>query len=650
MNTHPITRIGALTTAVVLGAGLGLASPLAASAAAPKAGSAAKGEFLSGSILGTDLAAVAEVEAAKASNNGNQKAQVDVDPLSITLLGAANLRAKRINLTPEELVDIGEKTTGGILSQYAKANADGSAIAASGAIGGGGAIGPNASNPGGSLKLDIDSLLNSRLDALVKDLRLEIEAIAAQAKGSAASTSGSYYMEGLKLKFTSPVLGEIEGILDDSIDPIEVKLDALAGSDGILADDTVGLLKSLNPALDLTGSKADVRVRIKADLNGIVNDLLDHSYGNSGVKINLSNGQVTVDLAKVIGGNLNGKPAGYDVLNDGAVASIVDALTDTVADLADDVVERVDVALRNASVDIDADLELLKKQDPITKKVCEEVEVPAEGGLIGDLLGGVGGIVTELVCKTVKIPQASLETSVHVDVHGTVRQILNGNSPANVKAKVLGIPVSISTGRLLNVLDNSLVDTLFDSNGVVKNLTKVLDNRLIDTVNGDLLGGSSLTSVLADVVSINLNVKESSSSTFTQTALRVAVLPSAASGGLTTVNLASASVSPNLAVTDGPIDPDDPDNPGDGPDDSDNPGDDDGPGTDDQPGDDGYIDVADDGGVLDISANGDGNLAFTGMDIVGLIALIAALLATGTALVARERYRRTHSVEISTES
>jgi len=633
-----------MTTAVVLGAGIGLAAPLSASAATVKAGSAAKGQFLSGSIAGIDLATVAEVEAAKASNNGKQSSQVDVDPLSLTLLSSVNVKADRINLTPEEIVDIGEKTSGGILSQYAKANSDGTALAASGAIGGGGAIGPNASNPGGSLTLDIDSLLNSRFDGVIKDIGLEVKAVAAQAKGSPTSTSGSYYMEGLILHFTSPVLGDVSDIISDSLDPIEVKLDALAGTDGVLADDTVGLLKAINPALDLTGSKADIKVKVTADLDGILQDLLNTQYGSSGIKINLKTGEVAVDLAKIVGGNLNGKPVGYDILSDGAVASIVDALTDTVNELADDVVDRVDLALRNAKVDIDADLTLLKAQDPLTKKVCEEVIVEEDGGLIGDLLGGVGNLVTKLVCKTVEVPQKALETSVLVDVHGTVQQILNGKAPATVKAKVLGIPISVSTGKLLSTLDASLVKSLFSTNGIVKKLSSTLTSKLVNNANDDLLGSGSLTSVLSDVVSLKLNLQSKSGKTFTQTAFQVSVLPSVAAGGLTTVNLAAASVTPNLAVTDVPVDPDDPDDPSnpDDPDDPSNPNDPDDPSN---PGGDDDTDNTSDGNV-DVSA--DGSLAFTGMDLVGLIALIAALLATGTALVAREHYRRTHSVDVDT--
>lgn len=652
VKTHQITRWGAFATAVVLGAGIGLAGPATANAAeTERAGSYARGQFLSGSLAGINLDRIAKLNAAQARNNGSQSSQVAVDPLSLTVLNAVNVSARHIRVDPEAIADVGEKTDGGVLSQYAKANNDGSALAASGAIGGGGAIGPNASNPGGSLTLDIDSLLNSRFDAVIKDVALEVQAIAAQAKGTpSGAVSGTYSIEGLKLTFTSPVLGRLDSIIDDSLDPIDARIAVLSGSKGLLADDTVGLLRSVNPALNLTGSKADVSVRVKADLDGVLNDLLDHSYGNSGVRINLKTGQVTVDLEKVIGGNLNGKAAGYDVLNDGAVGSIVRALTATVSDLADDVVTRVDHALRNARVDIDADLQLLKGRADLTKRVCKTIEIPVEdgdGGLLGGLLGGVGSIVKKLVCHTVSTPRSPLQTSVRVDVHGTVQQILNGNAPASVSAKVLSIPVSVSTGRLLGSLKGDLVDRLFDSNGVVNSLAKTLDSKLVDRVNGDLLGNNSLTSVLSNVVSVTLNNKATMAGTFTETALTVAVLPSVAAGGLATVNLATATVSPNLAAGEDPDDPDgsdNPDNPGDNPDDPDgssnpdNPGDGSGGGS--------GVDYGSGSGTGLMNTSANGSLAFTGMDLVGLIALITALLATGTAIAAREHYRRTHTDEL----
>ena len=130
---------------------------------------------------------------------------------------------------------------------------------------------------------------------------------------------------------------------------------------------------------------------------------------------------------------------------------------------------------------------------------------------------------------------------------------------------------------------------------------------------------------------MKLNVKETSlqgsgglavpsGSLFTETAMRVSVLKDLGSGSLATLNLAQASVGPRVAVVTGPPtegNPTDPNNPG-TPTTGDNPGNPSTP-----------------------TASTSSRLAFTGVEIGIILAVILALLAAGAYLV-REGYRRRH--------
>jgi hypothetical protein len=153
----------------------------------------------------------------------------------------------------------------------------------------------------------------------------------------------------------------------------------------------------------------------------------------------------------------------------------------------------------------------------------------------------------------------------------------------------------------------------------VQDLVDALETGLVHPATEVLLGDGigNIGDALRDLVSVKANVQEITATPggggeFTQTAIRVTVL----GDDLATLNLAQATVGPNVT---GIVDPEctDPD------------GCDVGGETVTPPG----------GGG---SANG-GSLAYTGIGIATLIAVILALLAAGAYLV-RESYRRNHPV------
>ena len=323
------------------------------------------------------------------------------------------------------------------------------------------------------------------------------------------------------------------------------------------------------------------------------------------------------------------------------------------------------------SVEVHAKIDLDVAQSPLVQKVCKTVKqviqvptqvvthvdvlvpvvdgviaqvingvphvngVPIVGGLIGSGLGGLLGggghtvtwitqtvtkTVTQLVDKTVdklvcsnKITALpSLETSATVDIVGTVDEFLGDSGvDASAKVKVLGLlNTELNLDLAIGGIADSLTGTLFDSDGAIQKLVDALDTGLVDpAVEGLLDGDNAVGIALTDLLSITINNQELSDGTFTETALRVTVL----GGNGAVINLAQASVGPNVTSVDDPC----------------------------------IVDCGVGGETTTPTASGGGLLAMTGASIALLIAMILALLAAGAYLV-REGYRNRHAA-VSTE-
>ena len=264
------------------------------------------------------------------------------------------------------------------------------------------------------------------------------------------------------------------------------------------------------------------------------------------------------------------------------------------------------------------------------------------GGGLGGLLGGggtttaptltyLGTTVVDTVCSLVPTVLDLLHTSVTLDIEGTISEILAKKaSTTTLSLQVLGQTVNVPLADILGILGGlglTLEDGLFGDDGAVQDLLDALNLNLLDPAMDGLFGDDILDIVglglaLEDILSIKVNVQErfvvggsglaitQPGSYFTETAVRVSLL----SGDLAVVNVAAATVGPNINRV---IDPEDPDctvNCGPG-----------GPG---------------DPGDPSSSGNG-GNLAMTGVGIATLVAVILALLAAG-AYLAREGYRKNH--------
>jgi hypothetical protein len=635
--SRKIAKIAAMAAIGSLGTALAIAAPTSASAATTPA-SLASGQFLAGSIGGIDLARLAAIQAASVQNSGSQSMQVSRDPLGVSALGAT-----LIHLPAGLQLNLGKVIDLGAAQQYAQASSNGTSMAASGAVSNNGGIGVDGADAGagGSATVDLDALLGSKFASVLSDLKLTTSAVASQAAGDLKNASGKYTLAGLNLTLTSPAIAGLTGRVTDALGPLDGQLAALDGPNGQLAGAVNNVVTGINPILNLTGSNAAVSANVSVDLATAVQPLLTGVYGDGSVSFNLQTGAVTVDLAKLLGGNINSEPVGTQVLSAKVVNEILTGITGTVNTLVDQIVAKVKDALDNANVNVDATVNLLTAQAPLLGQTCVAGGMGAgtsgtggttgTGGLLGGLLGGtsgtgtdtLGGTVSGLLCTNTSKILPSLPTSLAAHIHGTVDQLVSGTAPAaNATLTLLGTPVNVNLSGAQTGIGSLLTNNLLGGTAGESGLASALNTDVVAPAVTGLLGsGTSVEDALTHVLSVSLNnqgvATTPTGSTFTETALKVQALPDGTNSAAT-VDLANSSVGPD-ATTIVPGDPGTPSNPTD-------------PGSPTTPGDPGTP-------AIPVTPTAFGNLAFTGVGIAGLVSTILALLAAGAYLV-REGYRR----------
>ena len=617
-------RAGALVTAGLLAAAPALWGASAAQADdSDTPHSYARAELLGGSIAGADLDALLALQAAVAVNDGDVSQVIEANPLALDVL-----RALDVTLPNGVSLDLGEGIDAGAVQQWAGAWRSGAAEAHVKTVGEAGAVDlhPSASQAGGDLTVDLSALLGSRFANSITSLDLRLGAVGASAEGEGESASGDYTLADAHLLVRTPAISELSDRVLSAIDPAQSRLASLGGDSGLLAD---ALRSELGGVLGSDARLVDIDVSVDTDLRSVVEPLLTAQLDSPGASVDLEQGAIVIDLERLLGRDLNSLAPGTELLSDDILVPLLDSITGHVADLADDVLEVVREALDEVRVDIRASVNLLTPQEGEEVETC--VEVPIVGGLgdddglVGGLLGGLtGGLtdgltdpLTEIVCTITEKVLPDLRTSLDLRIEGDLNGLGDADADvARATLTVLGAPVSLDLSAVLGGLSLAIVEGVGDDDRVITEVQRALQSGVVEPVTTGLLGGAGLGTALSDVLSVRVNVQETDSDEagpgtyFTQTAVRVGVLH----GSLATIDLASATVGPGVTPVDEPEGPEEPGGPGD-------PGDPECTGDDCEPG----------GPVTPL--DGGGPLAYTGVNVGGLMLLIAGLVAAGFALL-----------------
>jgi len=282
-----LRRCSAIVAAGLV-AGIGIAMiPGGGAGASPAPVSQAAGRFLSGEIGGSDLDNLVAVKGESAANTGGA---------SVThqhSLSASLLSQQLLNLPDGLQLPGGGVLELGAANQYAQANPDGSAHGASGAVTNSGAVGLGGGGaPQSDATLDLASA--SGLAELLGDVKASVGALAAtadQKAGKNGAQSGDYELASLKLQLTSPALANAIKTLSGGSAQVPGLSDLISTLAG--AGLPVGALEAVG-----TNSSVDGLKKALASLG-------DVNFGDGAITGSLTEGSLTIDVAKLIKSALN---------------------------------------------------------------------------------------------------------------------------------------------------------------------------------------------------------------------------------------------------------------------------------------------------------------------------------------------------------
>src|SRR6266700_1636408 len=286
-DARMLRRCSAIVAAGLV-AGIGIAMiPGGGAGSSPARVSQAAGRFLSGEIGGSDLDNLVAVKGESVANTGGA---------SVThqhSLSASLLSQQLLNLPGGLQLPGGGVLQLGAANQYAQANPDGSAHGASGAVTNSGAVGLGGGGaPQSDATLDLASA--SGLAELLGDVKASVGALAAtadQKAGKNGAQSGDYELASLKLQLTSPALANAIKTLSGGSAQVPGLSDLISTLAG--AGLPVGALEAVG-----TNSSVDGLKKALASLG-------DVNFGDGAITGSLTEGSLTIDVAKLIKSALN---------------------------------------------------------------------------------------------------------------------------------------------------------------------------------------------------------------------------------------------------------------------------------------------------------------------------------------------------------
>src|SRR5699024_3500704 len=155
-------------------------------------------------------------------------------------------------------------------------------------------------------------------------LSLELGAIASTANSDGTADDSEYAVADGILTVSSPAVGDLSGALDEVVDGAGGTLEDVIGEEG-LVNDLAGVgvndlnvlgLAELNVGGDDTTVSVEVRNALNSVVENVVNEALEDEAGI--VSIDLANGDIKIDLAKIVKGgdasDLNGLDPNTQVL------------------------------------------------------------------------------------------------------------------------------------------------------------------------------------------------------------------------------------------------------------------------------------------------------------------------------------------------
>ena len=457
----PVRKAAVGTAAAATALGLTVMATAPGAAAVnpdPNEDAEALGQLVQSDLLDEQLVDAAGAYSSFPSNPEEAKTPLNAEALNAVDLDLGNGVSLPVVSQPggDGLLELGEA---GALNSYGYAPSADSAKASAGAVGEDGALNLDDINNGayGNANVNLTQVLSQAgldgvTDQIVDELSLELGAVAstAEAKGSDEATSEYAVADGI-LTVSSPAVGDLSDSLNKVVDGTGGTLEDVIAKEG-LADKlgNAGInVKTGLADIELGGENTTVNVEAQDALNSVVENVVNEKLEDKSgiVSIDLKNGDIKIDLAKVVKGengeDLNSLDPNTQVLTSETIGKITDAVADalgslsgklneTLTDALNDV--RVEVSLpakatavgvpaADGKVNIDATLGQLAGTGEGEPKVTTDLKLA--GIEVGELLNSITGPLLEKLTAVTKPLIGPILDATADEVSGNVTEIVD---------------------------------------------------------------------------------------------------------------------------------------------------------------------------------------------------------------------------------
>ena len=539
-NGQPPVRkiaVGSAAAVSALGLTVMVTSPSAAAIEQdPNEEAEALGQLVQSELLDDQLVDAAGAYSSFPSNPEEAKTPLNAEALSALDLDLGNGVSLPVISEPggEGLLKLGEA---GALNAYGNAPSADSAKASAGAVGKDGALNVDDINNGdyGNAEVDLTQVLGQAgldgvTDNIVDELSLSLGAVASTAEANGSEDPSSEYVvaDGV-MTVSSPAVGGLSDELNKVVDGAGGTLEDVIAEEG-LADELAKAGIDINTGLanlKLGGEGTTVSVETQDALNSVVENLVNEKLADKAgiVSIDLKNGDIKIDLAKVVNGengeDLNGLDPNTQVLTSETIGKITDAVAEALGTLSGKLNETLKDGLNDAHA---------------------KISLPAEGSVAGIPADG------------------------KIDIDATLGQLAGtgeGDPKVTTDLNVAGIDL----GDLINSITGPLLEGLLGVTepiigGILNSTADQVTGGVTDAVDPILSGLDPVFEGLNKVVDLTINeqptkrdpaedsnVKGTEDAGFTVNAVSLELLPNVAApnqaqaaDAVADINLASSSV------------------------------------------------------------------------------------------------------------
>lgn len=403
-------------------------------------------------------------------------------------------------------IDMGNLFQLGLANQYAEADIDGASKAYAGAVSNSGVL-----SPGGTAQLpanatvDLTQIIPAANTDIITNAVITFGAITGIASWNAGipnSLARSYNIASAALDIVSPLIGQFVAAVDGAVNTLANTVGGFGTqiTNGVLGALTSSINTVANQLPGISIGKNTLTTTVTLDPTGIWQAFLTQPIAlpDNSIIVDLSTGSILIDLSKFWGGTLNNLPVNSPLFGPAILAALENGKTA--------LLEYFTAALSDLLA-----------------------------GLLNAVQINISGHITLL--EVLGVETAGLDVS----FNGTLLQLTSGNQKLTLTGTGAATVLNPVLGGLADTIMPLILTTindLFFTPGNIVNVGWQVANLAVTTL---LNAVSPVFTLIAQVISININVQTQTTDTFTEIPLRFSLLD----GTLGSIDISKVTVGPN---------------------------------------------------------------------------------------------------------